>query len=386
LIEFLARLFIRNRSDIQNPRVRESYGNLTSIVGIIINILLFFGKFIVGTLTMSVSIRADAINNLSDVGSSVISLASFKMSSKPADREHPFGHARIEYIASMLVSFFIMHLAIDLLTESFNRILHPVDTVFSIVTVVVLSLSITAKLWMFLINRNIGRKIDSAVMGATAIDSLSDVLATSAVMLSAVISGLTGFNTDGYIGAAVAVLIFIEGIKILNDAKNSLLGAPPDPNMIRHMTEYAKKHDTVLGVHDIVIHNYGPGRCFASMHVEVDGKKDIYDTHDVIDNIERDLSEMYGIHCVVHLDPIVVDNELVCDLREKVASIVREYDERLTMHDFRMVVGPTHSNLIFDLLVPYEYDTSVTEIKEELDKQIKEIDNNYYAVITIDKG
>ncbi len=386
MIDLLTHLFVPDWDNTQNPKVRLRYGNLIAIIGIIINILLFTGKFIIGTFTMSVSIRADAINNLSDAGSSIISLVSFKISDKPADREHPFGHARIEYVASMLVSFFIMHVAVGLFAESFNRILHPAETVFSVFSVVILSVSIAAKLWLYIINRRIGLKISSAVMGAAAADSLSDVMATSAVLLSTVVSKLTGYHTDGYIGLLVAVLIFISGLKILNDAKNSILGASPDPNMIRRITEYVKKHDEVLGVHDIVIHNYGPGRCFSSLHVEVDGKKNVFDTHDVIDNIERELTEMYGIHCAVHLDPIVTDNELVRELRDKVISIIREYDVSVTMHDFRMVTGPTHSNLIFDLLVPYEYKTPASEIKEEIDKKIKEISKNYYAVITIDKG
>ncbi len=385
-MDFLARLFIRDWKDIKDPKVRTGYGNLTGIIGVVVNVLLFCGKFIIGTLTMSVSIRADAINNLSDAGNSVISLASFKIASKPADREHPFGHARIEYVASMLVSFFIMHVAIGLLTESFDRIRHPAEVLFGPAAAAVLSFSVAAKLGLYFMNRKIGRKIESQVVRAAAADSLSDVAATSAVLLSAVVSELTGIHTDGYIGMIVAVLIFISGLKILNDAKNSLLGEPPDPEMVRHITEYVKKHDGVLGVHDIVIHNYGPGRCFSSLHVEVDGKKNIFDTHDVIDNIERELSAMYGIHCAVHLDPIVTDDERVSELRDKVSAVIRGYDPDLTMHDFRMVEGPTHSNLIFDLLIPFETDKPSAEIKADIEKKIRQLGKNYYAVITVDKG
>jgi cation diffusion facilitator family transporter len=384
LIDLLTHMFVADSDDTQNPKVRHSYGMFTGTVGIIVNILLFFGKLIIGTLASSVSIRADAINNLSDAGSSLISLVSFKISSKPADREHPFGHSRIEYIASIIVSFFIMHVAVGLLTESFDRILHPKETIFGIATVVILSISIAAKGWLYILNRNIGRKINSSVMGATAADSLSDVMATSAVLLSAVISRITGFDTDGYMGMAVAVLIFISGLKILVDASNNLLGAPPDPDMLGHITEYVKKYDEVLDIHDIVIHNYGPGRCFASFHAEVDGKQDVYETHDAIDNIERELSEMYGIHCAVHLDPIVTDDPFAEELRERVDAIVNMYDG-VTMHDFRMVTGPTHSNLIFDLVIPYEYKIPASQIKDEIDGKIKKIDKNYYTVITIDQ-
>lgn len=385
-MDFFTHLFIPDWKDTKNPKVRTGYGNLAGIIGVAVNVLLFCGKFIIGTLTMSVSIRADAVNNLSDAGASVISLVSFKIASKPADREHPFGHARIEYVASMLVSFFIMHVAIGLLTESFDRILHPAEILFGPAAAAVLSFSVAAKLGLYFFNRKIGRKIESQVVRAAAADSLSDVAATSAVLLSAVLSRLTGIHTDGYIGMIVAVLIFISGLKILNDAKNSLLGEPPDPEMVRHITEYVKKHEEVLGVHDIVIHNYGPGRCFSSLHVEVDGKKNIFDTHDVIDNIERELSAMYGIHCAVHLDPIVTDDERVSALRDKVGAVIREYDPDLTMHDFRMVTGPTHSNLIFDLLIPFETKKPSAEIKADIEKKIRGIGKNYYAVITVDKG
>lgn len=386
MINFFTYLFTADAVEIQNQKTRTAYGNFTAIIGIIVNIILFIGKFIVGTLAVSVSIRADAINNLSDAGSSIISLISFKISSRPADREHPFGHARIEYVAALLVSFFIMHVAVELITDSVSRILRPEDTVFSMVSVIVLSISIAAKIWLYIMNRRIGRKINSAVMGAAASDSLSDVIATTGVLISAVITKVLSIPTDGYIGLIVAVLIFISGLKILGGAANSLLGSPPDPDMIRQITEYVKKQDEVLGIHDIVIHNYGPGRCFASLHVEVDGKKNIFHTHDVIDNIERELSAIYKIHCAVHLDPIVTDNELVGSLRDQVRDIIHAYDKDLTIHDFRMISGPTHSNLIFDLLIPFEKRTPVPEIKAEIEKRIRDINKNYYAVITIDKG
>lgn len=386
MFDILPRLFIKNYKDTADPTVREGYGTLSSVAGIIINTLLFASKFTVGTLTGSVSIRADGINNLSDAGSSIISLISFKISGKPADREHPFGHARIEYIASLLVSFIILHISIDLFTESVDKILHPTPTEFGIISIIALVVSILFKLWMYIFNRTIGKKINSVVIAATAADSISDVIATGGVLISVIVSKLTNFNTDGWMGIIVAVLIMIGGLKILNESKNLLLGSPPDPDMVKHVVEHAKSHPEVLGVHDVVIHNYGPGRCFASLHVEVGGSADVFATHDVIDNIEREIAEMYGIHCAVHMDPIVTNDELVSELREKVKTLATVVEDDLKIHDFRLVTGPTHSNLIFDVDVPFETKLTDSEIRHKLQSAIKTIDDSYYAVITVDRN
>lgn len=379
MFDLIAKIFVKNHNDVKNPAVRTAYGTLTSIFGIVINVLLFAVKFVVGTVFMSVSIRGDAINNLSDALSSVISLISFKMSEKPADREHPFGHARIEYIASMIVSFLIIHISLEQLRESFDKIINPSPMQFGILTLIVLSVSIFAKLWMYFFNRAMGKKVGSLVMQANAADSISDVLATSAVLISVIISELVDFNVDGYMGIIVGVVILISGLKVLNEAKNRILGEAPDNEMIEQITSDVLSHEGVLGIHDIVVHNYGAGMHFATLHVEVDGSRDLFESHDMVDNIERELSEKYNIHCSCHLDPIVTDDERVNSLREMTAATVASVDERLTIHDFRMVAGVTHTNLIFDVVVPFECEIDDDSLKEQIDEKIKETDRNYYT-------
>ena len=386
MFDLIAKIFVKNHNDVKNPAVRTAYGTMTSIFGIVVNVLLFAVKFIVGTVFMSVSIRGDAINNLSDALSSVISLISFKMSQKPADREHPFGHARIEYVASMIVSFLIIHISIEQFGESFDKILNPVPSQFSYLTIAVLAVSILAKLWMYLFNRAMGKKIGSLVMQANAADSISDVLGTSAVLISVLVAEVIKFNIDGYMGIIVGVLILISGLKILNDAKNSLLGEAPDNELVAEISSDVLSHPEVLGIHDIVVHNYGAGMHFATLHVEVDGKADLFETHDVVDNIERELSAKYNIHCSCHLDPIVTDDEKVTSLRTLAAQTVASIDDRLSIHDFRMVAGVTHTNLIFDVVVPFEYESDCADLQKQIDEKIKKIDNSYFTVITIDRA
>ncbi|MEG1743282.1 MAG: cation diffusion facilitator family transporter, partial [Clostridia bacterium] len=351
--DFILNLFVKNK-DISNSAVREKYGAVASVTGIFVNIMLFLGKFIVGTLASSVSITADAINNLSDAGSSIISFVSFKISGKPADRDHPFGHARFEYVASMIVSFIIMLIGFELLRDSIAKIINPQETIFSYLAVAVLCVSILMKLWLFVFYKKVSKKIDSTVMVASSADSLSDVLATSAVLVSLFVMKFTGFNTDGYIGIAVAIFILISGFKIMNETKNHILGTAPDHELILNLVTEAKSHSETLGVHDLVVHNYGPSRCFASMHVEVDGNGNIFKLHDVIDNIERDIQKKYGVQCSIHLDPIQTDDEAVNIVKIQIEAIISAIDNRLSVHDFRMVPGDTHTNLIFDLFIPFE--------------------------------
>ena len=384
--ELIARLFIKDYKNYSDPIVRQHYGKLTGWMGVIVNLVLFAGKYLAGILTMSLSITADAINNLSDAGSSVISLISVKISSKPADREHPFGHGRIEYVASLLISFLIIHIGINLAADSVDKIFHPGNTVFSYLSIGILAASILLKLWLYYFNSATGKRIGSTVMTATAADSLSDVAATTAVLISTLIFKFTGFDTDGYMGVLVAVFILISGVKILNESKNRILGTAPDPALIRDIETSVREYPEVLGIHDLVLHNYGPGQYFASLHVEVDGKKDVFHTHDVIDNIERELSHKYGIRCSVHMDPIVTDDESVRDLREKVGQILNEIDPSLTMHDFRTVPGPTHTNLIFDLVVPYECKTEPDALKQTIAERVSAFNPTCFTVITIDKG
>ena len=386
MTELLCRLFVRDRQNVQSPTVRRAYGTLVSTVGIILNILLAVGKYTVGFLFGAISIQADAINNLSDAGSQIISLVSFKIAAKPADHKHPFGHARIEYVASMIVSFIILTIGLDLLTESFGKILHPSLTKFSWVTVVVLSVSILVKLWLCLFNRKVAAKIQSGVMRATAADSLSDAIATAAVLAATLIQKFTNLQTDAYMGLIVACLILWAGIKILNETKNAILGERPSDETIAEIRAVVAEYDGVVGIHDLVVHDYGPGRVMASLHVEVDGAVDVYKSHDMIDLIERRLREDCGIAATVHMDPVALHDPAVIRLRTLAQSIVAEIDKRLTIHDFRIVPGQTHTNLIFDVAAPFALTMSDDELRDAIDTAVRAQDEHLFTVITVDRA
>ncbi|MBQ8207210.1 MAG: cation transporter [Clostridia bacterium] len=386
MTDLLCKVFIKDHENTASPRVRARYGTLSGIVGIIVNILLFAGKFIIGSLTYSIAITADAVNNLSDAGSSVISLISFRISSKPADREHPFGHARIEYIASMIVSFIILFIGITLMKDSAMKIFFGGEkTDPSIPAIAVLSISILGKLWLFLFNRKLGNKINSSVMKATAADSLSDALSTAAVLAATIIYRFTDIELDAYMGVIVAVLIMRAGIGVFKEAMDSILGTAPEPDTVERIKEIIFSYPEALGIHDLVIHNYGPGRCFVSCHVEVDGGKDIYASHDAVDNIEKELSKELGIEGIIHLDPVAVGDPLTDELKKQIHEIISAIDERMNVHDFRIVPGTTHTNLIFDVVVPFEVKLSDGEVISKLCDEIKRIDENYFAVITVDR-
>ena len=382
----LTKLFIKNSSDLKDPRVRRAYGTLSGAVGIVLNLLLSAIKLLAGTLSGSIAITADALNNLSDAGSQVITLLTFKMAAKPADRDHPFGHARMEYIASMVVSFLILMVGVELFRESLGEILNPTaNTVFSDLTLIILGVSILAKLWLFLFNRTIGKRIGSSVMIATATDSISDAGATAAVLASALIARFFDVRTDAYMGILVSILVLVAGIRILNETKNSLLGSAPDPEVIEGIERICSEHPELLGIHDMVVHNYGPGNTVASFHAEVDGGANVFDTHDVIDTVERRLWDELRVRATVHMDPIVTDDERVNALREQTAETVRRIDERLTIHDFRFVEGPTHTNLIFDVCAPFELTLKDDALRARVEEEIKTIDPAYFTVITIDR-
>ncbi len=378
-------MFIKNHEDTKAPAVRHTYGVLMSIVGIVANVLLSAAKLIVGTLSGSIAVTADAINNLSDAGSQLISLISFKISAKPADRDHPFGHARIEYVASMIVSFLVLLVGVELAKESVDKILHPVGASFDAVTIAVLVLSVAVKLWLGISGKRVARKINSSVIGATASDSLSDAVATSAVLISALISKLSGFNTDAYMGAVVSVLILIAGVKILNETKNSILGSPPDPEVVEGIVSITREYSEICGIHDMVVHNYGPGNTIASLHAEVDGARDVFLIHDVIDNVEKRLYTELGVRATIHMDPIVTDDARVSELRSLTLEAVQSIDSRMSIHDFRFVEGVTHSNLIFDITTPFELKMSDGELKDTVDLRIKEINKDFCCVITVDR-
>lgn len=386
MISFLAKKLIKNYKETNREEVRHAYGNLTSTVGVINNIVLFAFKFIAGTLARSVSITADAVNNLSDAGSSIISLVSFKISSKPADEKHPFGHARYECIASMVVATLILILGMELIKTSVDKILHPEMIEFSWLSVVVLVFSISVKLWMYTYNKHYGKLLKSSIMEATAADSISDVMATGAVLLSTIISPLIHFNLDGYMGVIVACFIIFAGLGIIKSALDELLGKAPDEELVKMIQKKVEEYPGALGMHDLVIHDYGSHRTFASLHVEVDHRVDVLKSHDMIDNMEKDFKDQLGIETVIHMDPIVIDDPLTNELREYMKDLVKDIDEHLSMHDFRMVQGTTHSNLIFDVVVPFQVKLSNTQILEEIKQRVTATYPNYFVVVTFDRA
>ena len=385
MTQLLCKLFIKDGERTADPIVRRRYGTLVSTVGILVNLLLCAGKMAAGIMTGAVSITADAVNNLSDAASQIVALISFKLSAKPADRDHPFGHARIEYVASMAVSFLVLLVGFELLKSSIEKIFHPEPTTFSLLSVIILSVSVLLKVWLFVFNRKVAKKIDSGVMRATAADSLSDAGATAAVLVSAIILRLTGFDIDAYVGIGVALVIMIAGIKILGEAKNLIIGEAPDADIVAAIRGIVGEYPEALGIHDLVVHNYGAGTVIASLHVEVDGGADIFRAHDMVDNIEKRLCAELGIKCTIHMDPIVTDDAEVTETRDKIAAAMEELDGAWHIHDFRFVRGETHTNLIFDLVVPFECKLSEDAIRTLAEQKIKAIEDKYFAVITIDR-
>lgn len=385
MTELLAKLFIKNREDTNSPAVRRAYGTMSGGVGIVANIFLSLFKLLAGVLSSSIAITADAINNLSDAGSQLISIISFKMSAKPADRDHPFGHARIEYVASMIVSFLILHVGVDLLIESVKKIISPEKSDYSVVVLIILAVSVVVKLWLAMFNRKIAKKIDSSVVKATSVDSLADAGATFAVLVAALISRFFGVELDAYMGIIVAGLVFWAGIKILIETKNSILGSAPDESVIKSIVDIANEYEDIIGIHDMVVHNYGVGNTIASFHAEVDGKKNVFLIHDSIDNVEKRIFNELGIRATVHMDPIVTDDERVNELKCLAANIVKTVDARLTIHDFRFVEGVTHSNMIFDVVVPFEVNMKDEEIKEIIAEKVSEYDPKFFVVMTVDR-
>ena len=384
--DLLVRLFIKNPDDVRLPEVRQKYGQMTSVVGIISNFILFASKFAVGTAFGVISVTADAINNLSDAGSSIISLISFRLSEKPADKDHPFGHARVEYLASSVVAVMILFIGFELGKISVGKVLKPDPIKFSVVTAVVLVASILLKYWLYSFNKSLSKRVNSTMMLATATDSLSDVMATSAVLASMVISRLIGFQLDGYMGIIVAVLIVISGFGVIRETVDRMLGKGPGTELIDEIQGFIMKHDGVLNIHDLLVHDYGPNRAFASVHVEVDAKVDILKSHDLIDNIELDLKREHNINLVIHLDPVVIDDEYVNSMRKLTEQIIESIDPVLSFHDFRVVRGPTHSNLIFDLMIPFEYPRRKSEVAAAFSSALRKRDATLRAVINFDRG
>lgn len=388
MTSFLIRLFIRRREDVQDACVRLSYGNLAGITGIVCNVLLCAIKFFTGLFTGSISITADAVNNLSDASSGVITLLGFKLAGKPADPEHPYGHARMEYLAGLVVSFVILLIGVQLAGESVQKILHPAAATFGIVPAIMLVFSILVKLWMAGFYRSIGKKIDSTTLLAASADSRNDVISTGAVLLALLISAWTDLDLDGWMGMAVALFILYSGIGLIKDTLDPLLGRAPSEELTRRVEEKILSYEGILGTHDLMVHDYGPGRCFASAHVEMSAEMNVMRSHDIIDTIERDFHEQDHIHLVIHYDPIETGSEAVGTIRQWVTERVHAVSPLLSIHDFRMVKGELHTNLIFDVAAPSSYESTDAEIKQQIQRSVQENANGetYYCVITVDRS
>ena len=370
-MNFLVRRFIKNYQDTKDANVRTSVGKLSGIVGIFSNLFLFVIKFVIGTIVHSVSIQADGVNNLTDAGSNIISILSFHLANKPADKDHPFGHERTETIASLFVGILILVLGFETAKESISKVIHPGSIDFRIASVIILLISIIVKFWMYAYNKKLSKTYDSSLLEATALDSISDVCGTTAVLVSTLLSPVLHFNLDGYMGIVVSGIILYGAYGLLRDMINSLIGEAPDPELVHNIVDMIMAHPAILGVHDMMLHNYGPNKIFASAHVEVDSSKDIFETHDHIDNIEREVKKNMNIDLVLHMDPVKVNDPETELYRAKVVEAIHQIDPKWRFHDFRIVSGPTHVNLVFDLVIPFEEKYAQEEIEEMLLKHIE---------------
>lgn len=382
-MNFLVRRFIKNYQDTKDANVRTNVGKLSGIVGIFSNLFLFVIKFVIGTIVHSVSIQADGVNNLTDAGSNIISILSFHLANKPADKDHPFGHERTETIASLFVGILILVLGFETAKESISKVIHPGSIDFRIASVIILLISIIVKFWMYAYNKKLSKTYDSSLLEATALDSISDVCGTTAVLVSTLLSPVLHFNLDGYMGIVVSGIILYGAYGLLRDMINSLIGEAPDPELVHNIVDRIMAHPAILGVHDMMLHNYGPNKIFASAHVEVDSSKDIFETHDHIDNIEREVKENMNIDLVLHMDPVKVNDPETELYRAKVVEAIHQIDPKWGFHDFRIVSGPTHVNLVFDLVIPFEEKYAQEEIETMLLKHIQS-DKKIYFVLTID--
>ena len=384
MTDWLVQRCIRRPEDGSDPAVRQAYGLLSGGVGIVLNLLLSAGKFVAGVLTGSIAVTADAFNNLSDAGSSVVTLVGFRMAAKRADDDHPFGHGRIEYLSGLAVAVAILVVGLELAKSSLEKVLHPVEVAFSWLSVGILCASILVKLWMFFFNRNLSRRIGSAAMMATATDSLSDAAATSAVLLGTLVGHFADLYIDGWVGVLVAVFILRAGWGAAKDTLDPLLGQSPDPELVRGIQETVLGRPEIVGMHDLVVHDYGPGRCMASLHAEVPMDADILVIHDVIDNLERELRRKLGVEVVIHMDPIAVGDPRTDALKAQVTELVLRIDPDMTIHDFRMTAGPEHTNLIFDVAVPYHCRLEDEQVQEAIGAAVKALPGNYYTVVSVD--
>lgn len=385
MVTLLAKIFIKEQKD--KNKARQAYGVLCGIVGILLNVLLFIGKFLAGTISNSIAITADAFNNLSDAGSSFVTLIGFKLAGAKPDPEHPFGHGRMEYVSGLVVAAAILLMAYELIRDSVNKIMHPEETEFSALVLVILLASILVKLYMAYYNKSIGKKIDSAAMRATATDSLSDTCATLVVLIATLVGHYTGLHIDGWCGVLVGIFILYAGINAAKETLDPLLGQPPEESFVEEIDRIVMAHEEICGIHDLIVHDYGPGRQMISLHAEVPAEGDILEIHDVIDNVENELRAKLGCEATIHMDPIVTADEHIGELKQAVTAVVRDIDEIITLHDFRVVTGPTHTNLIFDILIPFKFYISDEELTLMIEERVKErLGNNYFVVMKIDKA
>lgn len=385
MFQLLSKLFIKNHEDYTDPKVRQSYGILAGAVGILLNFLLFAAKALAGLLSHSIAITADAFNNLSDAGSSVITLIGFRLSGQEADSDHPYGHGRIEYLSGLVVAAIILLMGVELIKSSFSKILHPKLPDFSPVIVFILTLSILVKLYMYMYNHRISVRIDSAAMKATAADSLNDCIATAAVLASSLIGHFTGVSIDGWCGLIVGIFILRAGIEAAKDTIDPLLGKAPDPAFVEHIRSIVLSHPEVLDVHDLLVHDYGPGRMMISLHAEVPAEGDFLKLHDIIDNIERELQTTLSCSAVIHMDPVLTKDSETSRLHEIVSSLAKQLDPSVSVHDLRLVKGPTHTNVIFDVAVPFQFRMDDPEIRAYFSEKIRLLDGSYFCVVNIDK-
>lgn len=385
MITLLARLFIKDRDKVADAAVRRAYGMLCSLTGIGLNVLLFLGKYLAGRLSGSIAMTADAFNNLSDAGSSVITLLGFRMAAKKPDPGHPFGHGRIEYLSGVAVSIIIIVVGVQLGLESIDKIMNPQPVDAGLLPMLVLVASICVKGYMFAYNRGIGRKINSPGMAATAMDSLSDSIATSVVLISMLLSRFAGVNADGWGGIAVACFIIFSGFKAAKETLSPLLGNPPDPQLVHDITSIVLSHSEVVNVHDLIVHDYGPGRLMVSLHAEVPGNGNIYALHDTIDTIEYELSSKLGCDAVIHMDPVSLDGTKTAHMRDELAEAAKSIDPRLSIHDFRIVDGPTHTNVIFDAVLPNDSKLTEEEAVAQLEALVHSLWQNSHPKVHIDR-
>ena len=382
--KLLIRIFVKDHENTDDPRVRERYGKFAGVVGIVSNLILCIMKILIGLVSRSIAIIADGINNLADASSSIITLVGFKLASQPEDEDHPYGHARIEYLTGLFISIVIIVIGLQLLRTSIDKILHPDPLEFSCLTIIILVAAILIKLWQSLFNRSIGRKIRSVTLKATAADSRNDVISTSAVLISVIVGKFTGIQIDGYMGCLVALFIIWSGIQLVRETTSPLLGEAPDQELVDSIAEIVKKEPGVLGIHDLMVHNYGPGKIFASMHIEVDADGDLMESHDMIDNIEKRIKDELHVEFVVHMDPVKTDDTLITKMKKIIADALLPLDGVDNIHDFRIVPGPTHTNIIFDVVLVADCSLSEKEITGIAAEAARSVDNDFYVVITFD--